>query len=275
MKPNQIYNENNLATMARMPDNYIDLTLTSPPYDNLRHYDGYTFEFEKVAKELYRITKQGCIVVWVVSDATINGSETGTSFKQALFFKEIGFNLHDTMIWTKNPIPQNHNRYEQAFEYMFVFSKGKPKTFNPIMVPKVYKDTRERRNFHRNKINNDTKRKGFVGKQPDKLDINVWKMSVGGGHVTKDKIAYQHPAIFPEKLAYRHIISWTNENDIVYDPFIGSGTVAKVCILTNRKYIGSEISKKYCQIAEKRIKQTIERDIFLSNLLSDNKPIAT
>ena len=275
MKPNQIYNENNLATMARMPDNYIDLTLTSPPYDNLRHYDGYTFEFEKVAKELYRITKQGGIVVWVVSDATINGSETGTSFKQALYFKEIGFNLHDTMIWTKNPMPQNHNRYEQAFEYMFVFSKGKPKTFNPIMVPKVYKDTRERRNFHRNKTNNDTKRKGFVGKQPDKLDINVWKMSVGGGHVTKDKIAYQHPAIFPEKLAYRHIISWTNENDIVYDPFMGSGTVAKVCILTNRKYIGSEISKKYCQIAEKRIKQTIERDIFLSNLLSDNKPIAT
>ena len=261
---NQIYNENNLETMAKMPDNFIDLTVTSPPYDNLRHYDGYTFEFEKVAKELYRITKQGGVVVWVVSDATINGSETGTSLKQALYFKEIGFNLHDTMIWTKNPMPQNHNRYEQAFEYMFVFSKGKPKTFNPIKVPKIYKDTRERRNFHRNKTNNDTKRIGFVGKQSDKIDINVWKMAVGGGNVTKDRIAYEHPAIFPEKLAYRHIISWSNENDIVYDPFMGSGTVAKVCILTKRQYIGSEISNKYCQIAEKRIQKTIEKDLFLT-----------
>jgi len=260
---NKIFNESNVVTMAKLPDNCIDLTITSPPYEDLRHYEGYTFDFEKVANELYRITKKGGVVVWVVSDATIKGTETGASFKDALYFKKIGFNLHDTMIWLKNPMPQNHNRYEQAFEYMFVLSKGKPKTFNPIRVPKLYKDTRKKRNFHRNKKDNSKKKVGFVGKQNDKVDINVWKINVGGGHVTKDKIAYQHPAIFPEKLAYRHIISWSNENDIVYDSFMGSGTVAKVCLLTNRKYIGSELSKKYCDIAETRLRQTIENDMFL------------
>ena len=135
MEVNKIYNENCLDTMARMPNGFVDLTVTSPPYDNLRTYNGYSFDFEAVAKELYRVTKQGGVVVWVVGDATIKGSESGTSFRQALFFKEIGFNLHDTMIYAKNnPIPLNHNRYEQQFEYMFVFSKGKPNTFNAIKV---------------------------------------------------------------------------------------------------------------------------------------------
>ena len=132
MKINKIYNEDCLETMARMPDNYIDLTLTSPPYDNLRNYKGYSFDFESIAKELFRITKKGGVVVWIVADSTIKGSETGTSFKQALYFKQTGFNLHDTMIWNKTKMPQNHNRYEQGFEYMFILSKGKPKTFNGI-----------------------------------------------------------------------------------------------------------------------------------------------
>ena len=133
---NKIHNENCLETMAKMPDNFIDLTVTSPPYDGLRTYNGYSFDFENVAKELFRATKQGGVVVWVVGDATMNGSESGTSFKQALFFKEIGFNLHDTMIYQKvNYVPLTHNRYEQSFEFMFIFSKGKPKTFNPIMIP--------------------------------------------------------------------------------------------------------------------------------------------
>ena len=130
MEINKLYNENCLETMAKMPDNFIDLTVTSPPYDNLREYKGYSFAFEQIAKELFRITKQGGVVVWVVGDATMNGSESGTSFKQALFFKEIGFNLHDTMIYQKvNYVPLTHNRYEQSFEFMFILSKGKPKTF--------------------------------------------------------------------------------------------------------------------------------------------------
>ena len=135
-QPFLLFNESNLDTMKRMPDNFIDLTVTSPPYDNLRKYKGYSFPFEEIAKELYRVTKKGGIVVWVVGDATMNGSESGTSFKQALYFMSIGFNLHDTMIYRKlNPIPLTHNRYEQAFEDMFVLSKGKPNTFNPIKIP--------------------------------------------------------------------------------------------------------------------------------------------
>ena len=135
MEVNKIYNENCLDTMTKMPDNFVDLTVTSPPYDSLRVYNGYSFDFEAVAKELFRVTKQGGIVVWVVADATTKGSETGTSFRHALFFKEIGFNLHDTMIYAKNSyMPLTHNRYEQAWEYMFVLSKGRPSTFRPIMV---------------------------------------------------------------------------------------------------------------------------------------------
>ena len=132
---NKIYNEDCLITMAKMPDNYIDLTVTSPPYDNLRNYNGYSFDFQSIAKELYRVTKSGGVVVWIVADATINGSETGTSFKQALYFKEIGFNLHDTMIWNKanfTAVGSLKTRYASVFEYMFILTKGKIKTFNPI-----------------------------------------------------------------------------------------------------------------------------------------------
>jgi DNA modification methylase len=124
-----------LEVMKKIPDGSVDLVLTSPPYDNLRTYNGYNFDFEGIAKELHRVTKDGGVIVWVVGDATIKGSETGTSFKQALYFKEIGFNLHDTMIYHKNNYPPlTHNRYEQCFEYMFVFSKRYLKSFNPIMV---------------------------------------------------------------------------------------------------------------------------------------------
>jgi DNA modification methylase len=245
----KIYNENCLDTMARMKDNFIDLTVTSPPYDNLRTYNGYSFDFESIAKELYRVTKEGGVVVWVVGDATIKGSETGTSFKQALFFKECGFNLHDTMIYQKSTPPLTHNRYEQNFEYMFVFSKGKPNIFNGLREPKEYKDNRKNKAFGKNK--DDGIDFGYSKQTATRLKRNVWKYFAGGG--ANDKIASKHPAIFPEQLANDHIISWSNEGDIVYDPFIGSGTTAKMALLNNRRYIGSEISAEYCEIAEERI----------------------
>jgi site-specific DNA-methyltransferase (adenine-specific) len=252
MELNKIYNESNLDTMAKMPDCFIDLTVTSPPYDNIRNYNGYSFPFEDIAKELFRVTKEGGVVVWVINDATINGSETGTSFKQALYFMECGFNLHDTMIWEKHTIPQNGNRYESAFEYMFVFSKGKPKTFNPIKVKKIYTDNRKTKKYQRNK--DGIEQGGNVPKITEKLDYNIWKIDVGGGIVTKDKIAHKHPAIFPDKLAKRHIYSWSNENDVIYDPFCGSGTTMKMAHLQKRKWIGSEISKEYTELANKRLK---------------------
>jgi len=258
MEINKCYNENCLDTMAKMPDCFIDLTVTSPPYDNLRTYNGYSFDFESVAKELFRVTKQGGVVVWVVGDATIKGSETGTSFKQALYFKEIGFNLHDTMIYAKNnPVPLTHNRYEQQFEYMFVLSKGKPKKFNPVKnICKFAGEIKNRKNTltsrsYSNEIIRVRDEETIT--KDKKIMNNIWFFTVGG----KKGVANKHPAIFPEELCERHIISWSNEGDIVYDPFMGSGTTAKMAILNNRNWIGSEISKEYCEIAEKRINENL------------------
>lgn len=252
MEINKIYNENCLDTMKRMDDNFIDLTVTSPPYDNLRKYNGYSFDFENIAKELYRVTKEGGIVVWIVGDATIKGSETGTSFRQALYFKEIGFNLNDTMIYRKlNYLPVTSCRYEPQFEYMFILSKGKVKTFNPIM--KLNKSAGNKGGTHRHNGNDLEKlhtNNGIIKKEGRRT--NVWDVACGSMN-SKDKISFKHPATFPERLANDHIISWSNEEDIVYDCFMGSGTTAKMSVLNNRKYIGSEISKEYVDIANKRL----------------------
>ena len=268
---NKIYNMDCLEGMKLLPDECIDLTVTSPPYDNLRDYNNevtWNFEkFQEIAKELFRITKPGGVVVWVVGDATINGSETGTSFRQALYFKEIGFNLHDTMIYQKDscPFPET-NRYYPAFEYMFVLSKGKPKTVN-LIADKPNKRYGEKitgtgRNSDgtlkphtavKNKTNRTVKKFG--------VRTNVWLYRVGKWKITKDKYAYKHPAMFPEQLAEDHIISWSNPGDIVLDPFLGSGTTAKMALLNNRNFIGFEISKEYCEIAEQRISQIIPQCI--------------
>lgn len=246
---NKVIQGDCLEVMKTMSDCCIDLVVTSPPYDNLRTYNGYTFYFEGIAKELYRITKNGGIVVWVVGDSTIKGSETGTSFKQALYFKEIGFNLHDTMIYQKSSPPLTHNRYEQNFEYMFVFSKGKPKTFNGIKVPRKYKDTRTDKAFGKNTDNSVDR--GFSTQNKEVLKTNVWNIFAGGG--SSDKIASKHPAIFPEKLAEDHILSWSNEGDIILDPMAGSGTTLKMAKKNNRNYIGIEISQEYIDIIKKRL----------------------
>lgn len=255
---NKIYNEDCLETMAKMPDCFVDLTVTSPPYDNLRTYNGYSFDFAAVAKELYRVTKQGGVVVWVVGDATVKGSETGTSFRQALYFKEIGFNLHDTMIYAKNnALPLNNRRYEPMFEYMFVFSKGKPNIFNPLKEASIHSDKINAGTYR--KANGELKRKNGYGKQikKEKVKKNIWFYNVGKNMSTKDLIAFKHPASFPEKLAEDHIVSWSNEGDLVYDPFMGSGTTAKMAKINKRNYIGSEISKEYCDIIEKRINENL------------------
>ena len=238
----------------------VDMVLTSPPYDNLRSYngagEGWTFpKFSTIAKELYRVVKPGGVVVWVVSDAVVNGSETGTSFKQALYFIELGFNLHDTMIYQKaNPIPLNHNRYEQAFEYMFVLSKGKPKAFNPIMV----------RCLNAGKVSLNANRTTFDANQARKANgatrveqtretkrhINIFKYTVGGGKSG-------HPAPFPYKLARDQVITWSNKGDTVLDPFSGSGTTGVACIKEGRRYIGCEIVTEYYEISKRRIEEAL------------------
>lgn len=251
MEINKIYNESNLETTKRMPDGFVDLVVTSPPYDDLRSYNGYSFPFEDIATELFRITKMGGVIVWVVGDSTKNGSESGTSFKQALFFKEIGFNLHDTMLYVKNNyIPLTHNRYEQAFEFMFCFSKGKPKTFNPIMIES--KTGGNTYNLIRKgycatiKEGAQRRRNEVVVTGMNKIKSNIFEYNCG-------QVKINHPAPFPEKLAADQIFSWSNEGDLVYDPFGGSGTTAKMAHLQKRNWILSEISPEYVQLAQKRI----------------------
>ena len=245
--------------LNKLESDTIDLVVTSPPYDNIRTYGDtleWNFEiFKEIANELYRAVKKGGVVVWVVGDATISGSETGTSFRQALYFKEIGFNLHDTMIYQKATPPLTHNRYEQSFEYMFIFSKGKPSTFNGLRVPKKYVDNRKVKTFVKNKDN------GAAIGQPNKCDTtlktNVWNIFAGGG--SGDCYSSQHPAPFPERLAEDHILSWSNENDTILDPFMGSGTTGKMAIKNKRKFIGVEKVENYYDISKQRILKELER----------------
>lgn len=244
-----------VKVMKNFEENSIDLTVTSPPYDNLRAYNGYTFPFEEIAKELFRVTKPGGVVVWVVGDATIKGSETGSSFRQALYFKEIGFNLHDTMIFQKtNPIPQIYRkRYTNVFEYMFVLSKGVVKTHNPIKIDCLHAGLELNGTTYKNYSKGEQKRTKLakpVKKQ--KMKGNIWEYVVG--KKAEDQEAKEHPAPFPCALARDHINSWTNKGDIVLDPMCGSGTTCKVAKELGRNYIGIDISKEYCDMARKRVK---------------------
>jgi site-specific DNA-methyltransferase (adenine-specific) len=252
-----IYQENCIDTIGRMPDDFVDMTITSPPYDDLRDYNGYHFPVEDIAAALFQKTKPGGVVIWVVGDRTVNGDETLTSFRHALTFQEAGFKVHDTMIYVKNnPIPSDcGKRYRQAFEYMFCFSKGQPKTFNPITAPTksagqkitAFRITgKGRGNVPDEDIGREIKSERKVS--------NIFAYNVGTSS-SKDKIAFQHPAIFPEKLVEDQILTWTNEGDLVYDCFMGSGTTAKMAQELGRKWLGSEISADYVKIAKERLKQ--------------------
>lgn len=238
--------------MKNIDDDSIDLTVTSPPYDKLREYNGYVFNFESIAKELFRVTKQGGVVVWIVGDATVKGSETGTSFKQALYFKEIGFNLHDTMIWEKQTFTATGSlktRYASVFEYMFVLTKGKVKTFNPIK-DRPTKGVRKKHGTVR-QIDGSVKPQSSLGKiysDKESQRFNIWRINTEVSNNNRF-----HPAQFPEQLANDHIISWSNESDIVFDPMCGSGTTLKMAKLNNRNFIGCDTSQEYCDISQKRV----------------------
>ena len=276
MEINKIYNENCLDTMARMTDNFVDLTVTSPPYDDVRTYKGFTLPLKEIAKELYRVTKDGGVVVWVVNDKTKNYCESLTSFKTAiLFVEEAGFNLHDTMIYKRTCAFPDVVRYYQDFEYMFVFSKGKSKTVNLLRQMKTEGSLKRQKNktgvggerqtdgsLKRIDETNAFLRKEKARQDETRVKSNVWELPRGNQN-SKDKIAFKHPAIFPEQLANDHILSWSNEGDLVYDCFMGSGTTAKMSIINKRKWIGSEISSEYCEITHERLKQ-FDDDIFLN-----------
>lgn len=239
-----------------LQDSHIDLTVTSPPYDSLRDYHGYTFDFDAIAAQLWRVTKKGGVVVWVVGDQTINGSESGTSFRQALGFMELGFNLHDTMIYQTDKPPMNALRYQAEFEYMFVLSSGAPAIFNPIQVATRCAGLRSGQTF---RMAGGSLKKAFHRKRTGSTKIKgcIWYYPTSGNSTT-------HPAIFPEALARDHIISWSNPDDLILDPMCGSGTVGKICVLTGRRFIGIEISEKYCELAVQRIRNAQSQPSFWS-----------
>ena len=264
IEKNNLYNMDCLDGLRLLKNDSIDLTVTSPPYDNLRKYtkefEKNSFDFESIAQELYRVTKEGGVVVWIVGDATIKGSESGTSFKQALYFKEVGFRLHDTMIYEKtgNPFPEV-NRYYPCFEYMFIFSKGKPKTTNLISDrknttagDKVHGRLRQPDNsqllVHSLRSNKNSVVKDYG------IRYNIWKYT-NDRKSNNAGLKYKHPATFPDNLAKDHIITWSNPKDTVLDIFAGSGTTLRMAKALNRKYIGFEISKEYFKLANKLIKK--------------------
>ena len=281
--PKDFINKNILGdsihVMKEIPNDMIDLTITSPPYDNMREYNGkvkdgviyednYSFPFVEMVKELYRITKDGGIVIWVVGDQVKNGGETGTSFRMALKFQEMGFKIYDTMIYLKNgaPFPEIA-RYSQVFEYMFVFLKGKKPNVANLLNDKENKWAGTS-NFGERSIR---KKDGTLKKSKSYKVAeygtrnNVWKYNTGKNFTTKDDFAYKHPAMFPEHLSEDHILSWSNENDIILDPMCGAGTTCKMSKLNNRNFIGIDINEEYINISDKRV-----RDIISYNTTNPN-----
>ena len=250
----KLINDDCIIAMNKLIDDgvKVDMILTSPPYDNLRTYEDTLVWNEDIWKQVifkcFDILKDSGVMVWVVGDATIKGSETGTSFKQALYAKEVGFNLHDTMIYQKKSCYAHdlrNKRYKHIFEYMFVLSKGTPKTYNEIKdepvlnYGKIYSGGKGR-----NK-NGELRKSRSFSMNEFQARYNIWRISTDHRSM--------HPAIFPEKLAYDHIVSWSNENDLILDPFMGSGTTGKVAKELNRNFIGIELVEQYFNIAKDRI----------------------
>jgi DNA modification methylase len=247
-----------LEMMQLIPDGFVDLTVTSPPYDNLRSYNGNNDQWgehvwKAVIKDLYRVTTDGGVVVWVVGDATIKGSETGTSFRQALQAMECGFRLHDTMVWEKASRIPTQDRYYNVVEYMFVFSKGKPKSLNFIVDHKnITAGAKKRKDKVINKGKNE-KSNNYLTTGQFSRRSNIWRYGTGGN-------GSGHPAIFPIKLATDHVLSWSNNGDTVLDPFMGSGTTGVACVNTGRKFIGIELDQGYFDIAKERIVAAASQD---------------
>ena len=255
----QIICGDNCEVMLTLPSESIDLVVTSPPYDDLRTYGGHDWDFYGVAWNLKRLLKPGGVLVWVVNDQTKDGSETGSSFRQALWFRDLGLRIHDTMIWERAcPFPES-NRYHPDFEYMFVFSKGKPKTFNAIMDRKTTSNGRPVSTPERQPDGTTRTPARDCGALHREMAprFNIWKVQSGAGHATEDSYAFKHPAIFPEGIARDHIVTWSNEGDVVLDPFSGSGTTAKMAKHNARRFIGIEVNPEYVEISNQRLAQGV------------------
>ena len=265
LEVNKTYHVNCIAGMQQLDDECIDLVVTSPPYDDLRTYNDNTKwdinVFYSVAAQLNRVLKPGGVIMWNVNDATIKGSESGSSFRQALHFMELGLRLHDTMIYEKTGTAFASGvksvRYTQQFEYCFVLSKGKPKTVNLLC------DKKNKWAGHQSWGNAQTRKKDGSIHDPGKkskeikewgVRTNIWKIKNSGGFGQSSKTSYKHPATMPEELARGHIHTWSNEGDLILDPFMGSGTSAQICLEMLRNFIGFEIDDEYYNMCVDRVK---------------------
>jgi DNA modification methylase len=258
MELNKIYCGDNCDLLGQLPRDCVDLVVTSPPYDDLRTYGGHTWDFYGVAWQLKRVLKPGGVIVWVVGDSVSEGSETGNSMEQALFFKRLGLNLHDSMIYWKNAFAfPEQNRYAQCFEYMYIFSQGKPKTSNIFKLPTNAENRIKSKSSSYRDTDGTTKAMKYETGKDERNKENIWIYDVGFYKSTKDKFAFEHPAMFPERLAMDHILSWSNPSDLVLDPFMGSGTTCKAAKELGRNFLGFEINPEYCKIAERRIAQGV------------------
>lgn len=257
---NKIILGNCAKVMDQLEDESVDAFITSPPYDQLRDYNGYSFPFEDIARKMYQKLAKGGVIVWVVGDAVLKGSESGSSFRQAIFFQELGLNIHDTMVYEKNgssfPARRTGNRYSQVFEYMFVFSKGKPKTANLICdKPNKWSGyTSFGTSTNRNAAGELVKAKNRKPTPNFSPRHNVWKYNTGKKYTTNDDFAFKHPAMFPESLAEDHVMTWTKEGDLIVDPFVGAGTTTKMAAINGRRWLGIDISEEYVDIANERMK---------------------
>lgn len=256
-----LYNGDSEEVLKGLPDECIDLVITSPPYDDLRKYNGIGAmwnrdKFQSIADQLVRVLKPGGVIVWNVYDKTEKGTKSGTSLEQCLYFRDKGLNINDYMIWRKtNPLPVvKQPRYNPCFEFMFVLSKGKPKTFNPIQIPtksggKHYKSTAKNMGGENGRRMLDYHVNSYM------TDYNVWNMPVAPNkevyHIDGHEV--KHPAVFPLQLPVRHVLTWSNPGDTVLDPFAGSGTTMVASKMHGRPCIGIELDKTYCEIIKQRL----------------------
>lgn len=248
---NSFHVGNAVEILGEFDEGVIDLTVTSPPYDDLRDYNGFQFDAESMLDALYRVTKPGGVCVWVVGEK-INGGRSLSSFRHAFIGRDCGFCVHDVMIYKKKNTPfMRSNAYTNCYELMIIFSKGKPKTFNPLMTATV-RSGMETAVY--NKGSDAVNRKRPIELKKEKTRTNIWSYAVGMGGSTSDKIAFQHPAVFPENLAKDHILSWSMPGDLVLDPMCGSGTTCKMASIHKRDWIGIDVSKKYVDIAKTRMR---------------------
>lgn len=233
-----------------------DLCVTSPPYDSLRDYEGIEWDHKVFMQIARRLRQSVSNIVWIVGDASIDGGESGSSFKQALYFIKLGYKLHDTMIWQKRGFSMpSHTRYHQIFEYMFVFRRGEI-PFSPIKDVKNITGgkTTLGKNTFRMKNGEMTERARRPAAEWG-MRNNIWKTNTTGQEQPCKTL--EHPATFPYKLAHDHIVSWSNQGDMIVDPFMGSGTTLRAAKDLRRTAIGIEISEKYCEIAARKMQQEV------------------